>query len=513
LQPVALLGEAQPRVLVAPRGARANSWEDVADLSARAGVVLDGWQELILEAAMGERSNATWAAKRVGVSVPRQNGKSQLLVSRALAGVLLFGEKKIVISAHQQDTARETFSKMIEILEADGNGWLMDRVRPNGIMNAINREAIRFKNGATVQFKARSGSGGRGFSSDCLMLDEAQRLKRPAWVSINSTMSAMPNPQVWLLGTPPTREDREAQMGEVFESVRSSATDGSSTSSAWCEWGVDPEDPAFVAMMKSSSRAWSPTVERLCWSSNPAWNARMNLDVVQGEFESYTPEEFAQDRLGAWLTDLNAGSRLISAAAWSGRAVEAAPEGVRSFGVAFSYDGSRQSVAGAVRHDAGVHVELIGAQSGSTDSGIAALADWFTAPGPDGRERWRMAATIVISGRSHATVLHDALRARGVPANVLHVASTAEYMTSGAMFLDGVQDETLTYPKPADPALDALTLSVAVSDKKARGTDGAWGWNATTPDGDETPVEAASLALWGAKTSKRRPGRKAVVSY
>ena len=66
--------------------------------------------------AMGERSDATWAAKRVGVSVPRQNGKSQLLVARALAGVLLFGERKIVISAHQQDTAREAFSKLVEIL-------------------------------------------------------------------------------------------------------------------------------------------------------------------------------------------------------------------------------------------------------------------------------------------------------------------------------------------------------------------------------------------------------------
>jgi phage terminase large subunit-like protein len=127
-QPVALLGEAPPRVLVEPKGSRANSWQDVADLSMKAGIVLDGWQELILRAAMGERADATWAAKRVGVSVPRQNGKSQLLVARALAGALLFGERKIVISAHQADTARESFSKLIEILEADCNGWLMDRV-------------------------------------------------------------------------------------------------------------------------------------------------------------------------------------------------------------------------------------------------------------------------------------------------------------------------------------------------------------------------------------------------
>ncbi|MEW2011507.1 hypothetical protein AB0300_18785 [Microbacterium sp. NPDC078814] len=75
-QPVELLGEAPPRVLVEPKGVRANSWEDVADLSAQAGIVLDGWQEVILRAAMGERSDATWAAKRVGVSVARQKAAS-----------------------------------------------------------------------------------------------------------------------------------------------------------------------------------------------------------------------------------------------------------------------------------------------------------------------------------------------------------------------------------------------------------------------------------------------------
>ena len=209
--------------MVTPRGVRANSWRDVADLSASLGVPLDGWQELILEAAMGERSDATWAAKRVGISVPRQNGKSQLMVARILAGALLFGEKKIVVSAHQQDTAREAFAKLMEIIEDDANEALRARLDPRfgrgGVMNALNREAVRFTNGATVQFKARSGSGGKGFSSDCLLLDEAQILGSRAWTSINSTMSAMSNPQVWLLGTPPQEEDDSY----TFELVRKAA--------------------------------------------------------------------------------------------------------------------------------------------------------------------------------------------------------------------------------------------------------------------------------------------------
>lgn len=495
-QPVALLGEAPPRVLVEPRGVRANSWEDVADLSARAGIVLDGWQELILQAAMGERSDATWAAKRVGISVPRQNGKSQLLVARALAGVLLFGEKKIVISAHQQDTAREAFSKLIEILEADGNEWLMDRVRPGGIMNAINREAVKFRNGATVQFKARTNAGGRGFSSDCLLLDEAQRLKRSAWVSINSTMSAMPNPQVWLLGTPPTLEDD----GDVFESVRSAAIDGASTAAAWAEWGADTKHPAFKGLF-AGPRVWTADVEHLCWSGNPAWNTRINDEVVHGEFESYTPQEFALDRLGVWRSDLGiAGSRAVSAELWSAREGVPMDGGVPAYAVAFSPDGMRMSLAGGVKAPdlERVHVELIDEPfEGDVAAGLKPLADWFMKKNPSGVVRWRACSVIVLAGSAGAGVLRQLLIERGVSAARILVATTPQYLQACEMFRDAVADGSMSHLADGQKPLDD---SIAVADRDKRG-----GWLATTADGDETPVEAVSLALWAARTTKRKP--------
>lgn len=78
---------------------------------------LDEWQDVALEAAMGERADGRWASKFVGISAPRQNGKSQLIVARALAGVLLFGERMIIISAHETDTAREVWKRLIEVIE------------------------------------------------------------------------------------------------------------------------------------------------------------------------------------------------------------------------------------------------------------------------------------------------------------------------------------------------------------------------------------------------------------
>lgn len=502
--PVDLAGEAPPRVSVAPPS-RTNAWQDVADLSSRAGVPLDGWQELVLEAAMGERADGSWAAKRVGLSVPRQNGKSQLMVARALAGALIFGEKKIVISAHQADTAREGFSKLLEILDADENEWIRSRLDPkfgrNGVMNAINREAVRFKNGALIQFKARTLAGGRGFSSDCLLLDEAQRLGGAAWVSINSTMSARPNPQVWLLGTPPTKDDD----GAVFESVRAAAVDGVSSSSAWVEWGLDAEHPAFAeaqAALLSEPRTWSPAVAEACWWSNPAWNTRINHEVVQGEFETYSPEQFALDRLGMWSGEMRA-SRAISAAEWRDTATTEAPSGPRAFGVAFNLDGSRMALAGAVKGPECTHGEVIDAMTGEVDAGIGPLADWLA-------ERWRSVVRIAISGQSGAAALEQALLDRGVPRRVIHVMSGAEVFAANSMLLDGVKDRTVTHPE-GQPT-DHLERSVAVCDRRfVSKVTGSWRWKPTTADGDETPVEAFGFAIWAVRTAKVKTGRAVFV--
>lgn len=396
----------------------------------------------------------------------------------------MFGEKKIIVSAHQQGTARETFNKFVDLIEAQPS--LEARLRggsvKSGIINALNRETIKFSNGAVIEFKARQGNTGRGFSSDLLFLDEAQILSRRAWATINSTMSARPNPQIWLLGTPPTPDDD----GEVFGSIRKSAIDKSATSLAWCEWAASPDD--------------DPALEATREKANPAWYTRINHEVVQGEFETYSPDQFALERLGIWPSTGTA-SRLISAQAWSDAGVEEPPaKGIKSFGVAFSADGDRVAVAGALNTSGSVHVELVGIHSGDMSGGIGSLADWLA-------ERWRQSGLIVMSGMAGSSSLYEELRTRGVSPKAMKTATTSDYLTSCSMTLDAVRQRTITHL--ASEGQGALDDSIAVCDKHARGRDGAWGWRATTEDGDETPTEAISLALWASRTTKRNPNRPA----
>jgi hypothetical protein len=256
---------------------------------------LDDWQEAALEASMGERADGRWASKFVGISAPRQNGKSQLIVARALAGILLFGEKTILCSAHQTDTAREVFQRLLDVIEDNPSLAL----RVSAVMRAVNRESITFGTGAKAQIikiKARAADGGRGFSSDCLLLDEAQILGKRQWASIVPTMSARPNPQLWLLGTPPTPENDAF----AFSRMRESAMHGSARH-AWLEWAADLTDDF------DAPETWA--------KANPSYGVRISHEACADDRAAMDDEQFAMERLGIWV-DPGSLLRALSPARW-----------------------------------------------------------------------------------------------------------------------------------------------------------------------------------------------------
>ena len=461
-----LLGEqSPPRYRIEPPPTRTNSWGDVADLCRSFGLVLDPWQEMVLQASMGERSDGLWAAKRVGLSAPRQNGKSQLIVARALAGALLFGERKIVVSAHLQDTARETFVKFLDL--RDGSPALEARMPDRLTMNAINREQLKFTNGAVIQFKARSFGGTRGFSCDCLMLDEAQILTPRAWASINSTMSARTNPQVWLMGTPPTPDDDS----EVFTSVRSAALEGRTSAGAWLEWAADPDD--------------DPADEATRAKANPAWFTRINHDVVQGEYETYTAQQFAVERLGIWESVTT--RQVIDADSWAAVAdMDSRPAERLVLAVDVDPDQSRAAVSLAgVRADGLAHVELY-----EQRQGVGWVVPWIV-------DRWQLGSVsaVVIDGKSPAAALVDELKRRRVRG--VTVTDHKDMADACAWFYQAVMERTMRHT--GQPQLDA---ALAGASKRTLGD--RWAWNRKTAAADITPLVAATLALWGVQTSKVR---------
>lgn len=332
---------------VAPRGAQApvvrhapsvrgNAWEDVVDVAKAYGLVLDEWQEGVLEAAMGERSDGRWAASRVGVAVPRQNGKGALIEARELAGLLVFGEQSIVHSAHEQRTARVGFDRIRAYFENYDD--LRRRVKQIG--TAVAREYIELLSGQVLRFPARSKGAIRGFSIDCLLLDEAQILPERAMAAILPTLAARPNPQVWLLGTPPTPADE----GEVFTRWRRMGHEGSDRRLCWVEWSapssVDPDDRAV----------WAAT--------NPALGERISYEAVADERAALDEATFRRERLGTWQEAAESGGAL-PAEQWSALADPDAPRGTDVvFGVDVAEDRTAWVAVAWRREDGAAQVML-----------------------------------------------------------------------------------------------------------------------------------------------------------
>ena len=432
---------------------------------------------------MGERSDGRWASRLVGVSTPRQNGKSQLIVARALAGVLLFGEKTIICSAHQTDTAREVFQRLLDVI--DDNPSVSKRVE--SVMKALNREYIRFKGGQTIRIKARSVSGSRGFSADCLLLDEAQILGRPAWSSILPTMSARENPQAWLLGTPPTPQDD----GEVFGQLRDQALDKTGRRLAYLEWS------AAVDADLDDEGSWR--------AANPAYGTRIQREAIEAERSSMSDEQFAMERLGMWSADSVA--VVIDKDSW-GRAADPSSMPVERLTLAIDVAPDRRvaSVSLAGRRADGLwHVEL-----DETKKTVDWVAAWVKARA----ERNRLHAVVVDEMTGLVEERNGRKYLAGTDVQVTLAAADGRDMAiASAQFYDAVME-----PAPRLRHTDQPPLNMALSVARRRPLAGAWAWNRKDADSDITPVVSATLALWGAQrddvirpTRRRTDERRAVI--
>ncbi|WP_353809086.1 hypothetical protein [Agromyces sp. SYSU T00194] len=478
----------RPRHHVAPR-ADSTFGDLAAKFAADYQLDPDGWQRLVLDDWLAMRRQK-FASLTCGLAVPRQNGKNALLEVRELFGMVGRGEK-ILHTAHEVKTAQKHFRRLKFFFgqKRDDPGAKFPELNAlvQNVRSVNGQEAIFLTNGGSIELVARSKNSGRGFTVDVLVMDEAQELSEDALEALMPTTSAAPlgNPQWIFTGTPPG----PSAVGEVFTRVRHEALGDRPGRIAWHEWSVEG------SVDLDDRRLWHET--------NPGIDAgRLQVDVIAGERARFSDAGFARERLGRWSSELG-GSRLVTVAQWDDTGVKTPPaSGVKSFGVAFSKDGTRVSVAGSVKHDGGVHVELVGAHSGPVDAGVASLADWLA-------ERATDTAQIVISGRAGATVLQEALRKRRVSTRIVHVATTSEYLTAAAMLYDSILERSVTHL--AIDGQKRLDDSISICDKENRTRDGGWGWKATTPDGDETPTEAISLANWAAVTGKRTNGKAVFV--
>lgn len=468
---VALRGVQEPRVRWVPESFGSSGVEAI-EVCELAGLHLDPWQAQTLSDALGERPDGRWSAFEVGVMVSRQNGKGGLLEARELAGLFVLGERLIVHSAHQFDTSLEAFRRLLELIEQTPD---LDR-SVKRVSRSHGEEGIELKSGQRIRFRTRTKGGGRGFSGDCLILDEAMILPESAHGALLPTLSARPNPQVWYTGSAVDQDVHEH--GIVFARVRDRGLRGDDPSLMYVEWSVDAELDEVTQELAATPDAWA--------TANPGLGIRISPEYVANEQRSLDPRTFAVERLGVgdWPLlgdDVEGGiTRDMWAACQDKRSVVVDP--VR-FAFDVTPDRTRAAIAVAGMNESEApHVEIVEHKSGTR--WLAARLEELVAE--------HDAGPVVLSSRSPAAALIPKLVELGVPFEML---DGPEFAQACGAFFDDVSDGSLRHR--GTPELSAAALGA-----KQRPVGDSWVWSRKTSSVDISPLVAATLARYATLTSE-----------
>jgi len=503
-----LRGVQRARIESYPAYASTSGDETIA-LARLAGIELDEWQQVELRHEMGESSDwkcprcthrtaepipcpthprelliHPWAAFECCDIDPRQNGKSEKLIARQLGGLYVVEEQLQIYSAHLFDTAMEIFRRLAFIVENCDE--LRAEVKQRGgklvgITRSHGQEGIELRDGRRIRFKARTGGGGRGFSADCLYLDEAMILPEVFLGATVPTLSARPNPQIWLAGSAPDEED-PAHDGVVLAKRRARALAGGDPSLAYFEHsakvGEDPmkDDPGTVpASILDDPARWA--------EANPGLS-RIGLEYIANERRAMSDRQFAVERLGVpKCPDISGdANRVISEQAWSALAD---PGSRIESGHMFAFDvdpgqaWATLSAAG-VRSDGLYHVGVV--EHARSIGWLVESAKTWLEKYPDAR--------LVVDPRIDLANLLKELSDAGIQV----VTTTAsDYKDACGGFLQSVSDKGLRY-LPPQPELDA-----AIAGATTQPLLDAWKWSRKS-QAIITPLVSCTLALWGVRT-------------
>lgn len=469
---------------------------DVVDMfEAEGGATFYPSQKDELNLMLARNKDGSPAALTIGISKPRQNGKSYAARYYAIyMGV--FEHRQVLYSAHHSTTTNKMFKALCNLFESpERYPDFANDVK--SISHARGYEGIYFKDwkddkdnihdGGCIEFATRTNNGSRGGTYSVIIIDEAQEMsaeEQEAMLPVISAASEVSKkermPQQIFIGTPPNQTCR----GTVFADMHQVAHSNNPGRTWWLEWGIRSNN--IKAEISDANKALE-----LAYETNPAMGYRIAEKTIINEYETMGVYGFARERLGWWspISEKKI-EYVIPANLWdSCVSDELKPEGKTAYGIKFSFDGSEVVLCGAVIPDNGpARVSMI--ERRPTGHGTQWLADWLN-------ERYSKASAVVIDGKNGADVLvekiSDTWRFKG---SVIR-PTAKDVMAAAGTICDSLNEKTLTWYR----GQDALRES-AISATK-RPISGGWGFG-----GDNSaPIEAAALALWGAKTSKRNPNK------
>lgn len=437
--------------------------QEAIDLYNSTGKTAQEWQELLLMDILAFNDDGLWIHTRFGYSVPRRNGKNEIVAIREMWG-LVNGEH-ILHTAHRTTTTHSAWERLLNLLEKAG-------IEVVSSYRAFGKEHIEVEGGGKIEFRTRTSKGGLGEGFDLLIIDEAQEYQDDQESALKYVVTDSKNPQTLFCGTPPT----PVSSGTVFTKFRADTLAGLKQNSGWAEWSVEFQS--------------DPNDKELWYQTNPSLGTVFTERSVADEIGTDIVD-FNIQRLGLWIR-YNLKSE-ISKSEWNEMKVEVLPKlkGKLFVGIKYGQNGANVAMSIAVKTaDGKIFVETIDCQSVRTGNG------WII--------RFLKEADVskvIIDGAGAQNILADDMKNYKLKAPVL--PTVKEVVIANAMFKQGIDQQTISHA--GQPSLEQ---SASNCEKRLIGTGGGFGYKSLKEDVEIALLDSVILAHWACATAKERRKQK-----
>lgn len=409
------------------------------------------WQLLVADVG-GELDPHTGlpAFREVIVTVPRQSGKTTLILGWELQRCLGWGAPQRVVYSAQtgSDARKKLIDDQLPILEPRRR-----RLGITRILKGMGNEAVDFTNGSRITLLAGTEDSGHGKTVDLAVEDElfadTDHRRDQTLIPAMATRAAAQLLKASTMGT-----DESVALNAAIERGRAAVAAGLRSDVAYFEWSAlvedDPDDPA----------TW--------WGCMPALGHTIGVPVIRHARANMSDSEFRRAFLNLRT---KADARVIPAVVWQ-RACdpEASPESPLTFGL----DVNPERSAAAIVAGGGGAAELVDHRAGTS---------WLVDRAVDlnGRHggRW------VLDAAGPAGPFAEKLAAEGLE---VHKTGAREMIDACAVLFDALMDGTVRV-RPDRRLDDAVAVAAR------RNVGDAWAWARKSSVADISPLVALTLAV------------------
>jgi phage terminase large subunit-like protein len=260
------------------------------------GLDLLPWQRLVFAVAL-ERARGRPAYRDVLVSVPRQSGKSTMVLALIVWTMTEFPGSRVMYGAQTRMAARQ---KML------ATWWPRLAASPLGadlrLFRGFGNECLEHVNGSVLQLLSSAESAGHGETVDLAVLDEAW-VHRDAHVeqAVRPAMVTRKSAQIWALSTAGTWRS-EWWKGKL-DAGRAAA-----------EMAVDEGVCCFDWSAPDDANPADPATWRACM---PALGRLADEATVRADLAAMGLAEFRRAYLNQWPDPRGEGWRVFAQEAWA----------------------------------------------------------------------------------------------------------------------------------------------------------------------------------------------------